>query len=193
MTAIYRLDFDGGGSLALEPELEYFQTHFVGQPLDATWEPPRVPIQGGSKPLRDFTCWMLGAPVLTERAKACLAPVIGPRAEFLPLIRIRRRQLFALNVLQLIDCLDRKAARLTMSPDEPSRIVNVMLFAFQQSKLPGDPVVFKVPEDTGAVFVSQSFLDAVLRHRLSGAVFIEPTASLFAASISGRSGGFKPQ
>jgi hypothetical protein len=98
---------------------------------------------------------------------------------------IRDCRLFALNVVNLVDCLDRARAQLITSPTEPGRIVNVMRFAFDHSELTDDPVIFKVPEALGDVFVSQSFRDAVAKHDLTGAVFLDPTESLFSGLIPG--------
>jgi hypothetical protein len=58
-------------NLSLKPgDLDYFQTHFVGVPMRENWKPPPLKIDGKSLRLRDFVSWMIGAPVISEKAKA---------------------------------------------------------------------------------------------------------------------------
>lgn len=189
---IYRLLTDSDKGLVLRSDLEYFQTHFVGQPLATGWHPPPVEVLNKSKPVRDFVSWMLAAPVLSERAVTALRPLISPYVEVLPLIEVKRKQLYAINVLHLIDCLDLARSEVTWSSTDPERVLNVRRFVFDPARLPADPVIFKVPEDTGEVFVSQSFVEAVIQHRLTGCLLIKPEANPFCVVLPDSPDVFRP-
>src|SRR2546427_2089610 len=113
-------------TLRLRPhDLDYFQTHFVGEAMATKWRPPPVTIQGKSKRLTDFVSWMHQAPVCSERAKDSLEPVIGDSVEFLRLVEIRGKPYYAINVLKLVDCLDWTGSRVTFSPSAPDRILDI--------------------------------------------------------------------
>ena len=91
------------GNLSLIPhDLDYFQNHFVGKAMTEQWNPPPVKISGKSLRLRDFVSWMVQAPVISERAKVSLQPVLGEHVEFLPLLKLRGIPYYAVNVLELV-------------------------------------------------------------------------------------------
>jgi hypothetical protein len=150
-----------------------------------------VRISNKSKPVRDFIAWMLDAPAVSERARSKLEAHLGERVEFLPLIHVKGVQVYAVNVLNMIDCLDIARSEVAFSASKPGRVVSVIRFALDERKIPSDPVIFKVPE-SGIVFISSSVADLIVEHRLSGALLVEPTASPFAATIPGRPGVWKP-
>jgi hypothetical protein len=181
---IYRLCYDSNRSLSLGTEIEYFQTHFIGEPMAAGWKPPAVLVKT-KKPARDFIAWLLTAPVVSERAKTCLQNMIGPRAEFLPLIELRGKQFYAMNVLNVVDCLDRTQSEITYWPPDSNRVSNVWRWIFDYNRIAGDPVIFKVPED-GGVFVTQVFADELAKHGLTGAKLLNPVDGILAGLFSKR-------
>ncbi|MCW5552937.1 MAG: hypothetical protein KIS67_12355 [Verrucomicrobiae bacterium] len=145
-----------------------------------------------SKPVRDFISWMLAAPVLLERAVAAIKPLIERHVEFLPLTEIERKPLYAVNVLNVIDCLDTAKSDILFSPSEPGRIVNVFRFVFDPTRLSEDPLIFKVPDDLGCVFVSQTFVNVVISQQLRGSLLLKPNASPFSAVLPASPDVLKP-
>jgi len=168
--------------LVLRTEIDYFQTHFVGEKMSRHWTPPPIRIQGKSKRLRDFVSWMLSAPVVSQRAKEVLEPLIAPDVEILPLIQLRRKEYYAINVLRLVDCLDRKRSNIAYSPTDPSRIIYLSETFFLNDRLEDVPL-FKIPETVGEVYVTRPFVDLVIKNELAGAAFADPSKNPFEAIL----------
>jgi len=189
---LYKLCTDADNGLVLNTEIEYFHTHFIGKPMQPNWQTPSIEILNKSKPVRDFVSWMRAAPVVSEKARTYLDRCIGNRVEFLPLIQIKRKQLYAVNVLNVLDCLDIVRSDVLFDPSEPGRIVDVIRFVFEPNKLPADPVIFKIPEDTGSVFVSQAMVDVIVACQLTGSLLLNPSANPFSVVLPRSPDVFKP-
>ncbi|HBA85379.1 MAG TPA: hypothetical protein DCZ95_14930 [Verrucomicrobia bacterium] len=172
--------------LVLRTELSYFDNHFVGLSMREQWNPPPLRIVGKSKRIRDFVSWMRAAPVVSQRAQDVLFPLIGPYVEFLPLIEIRRKSFFAINVLNIVDCLDKERSVIHYATDDPQHILSIPVYVFRESAIPKSPL-FKIPEDTGSVFVTQPFVDTVIKHALWGIGFADPTANQWGKFARGES------
>lgn len=174
-------------NLALIPHnLDYFQTRFVCKPMKHDWEPPPVTIDGKSHRLRDFVSWMAKAPVVSERAKDAMENLLGPNVEFLPLIELRGKQYFAINVLKLVDCLDIANSEIVYGATDPRRIMNIKRYALLPDRIEDVPI-FKVPDYRSAVFVTKPFVDLVIKAKLTGAKFADPTANPWQAILHGKS------
>ena len=176
---------DCNQDLVIRSEIDYFQRHFIGRSMVDDWKPPLLRISGGSKRVRDFVSWMLSAPAISEKARCALKDLIEPYAEILPLIELRGKPYWAVNVLKVVDCLDRERSEISYSPDD-GRILNVWKYVFREERLESVPI-FKVAGDLGQVFVTRSFVDAVIANSLRGAAFADPGVSSFAAMIQGDS------
>jgi hypothetical protein len=159
--------------------LDYFQKHFIAVSMTDAWEPPDIRIQGKSKRLRDFVCWMMSVPVLSKKAVEVLEPLIGQHCEILPLIELRGKPFYALNVLTTVDCLDKAGSDILYSPNDPVRILSIGPYKFDEKKIPDDIPIFKLPEYTATVFVTRAFIDAVIDNGLCGASFHDPAANPF--------------
>jgi hypothetical protein len=172
---VWLLYLSNNKNLGLIPhDLNYFQTHFIGQPMAANWQPPPVTVSGKSKRLQDFVSWMYKAPVCSEKAKTCLEPVIGDYVEFLLLTHIKEKPYFAINVLKVVDCLDKDNSDLVYSSSEPGYIRNVETYGFIPDRLEHVPI-FKVPLTVSSVFVTRDFVDVVINNKLWGAKFADPS------------------
>jgi len=162
-------------SAVLRTDLEYFQTHFSGEPMAKNWTPPPLTLLNKSKRLKDFISFALCAPTVSERAKAALEPLIGPFCEFLPLIRLKNVDYYAINVLLVVDCVDRENSRILYSPTDPERILTVSEYRFIKSRIPDAPI-FKALAWTEP-FVRGDFVDCVIDNLLTNAVFRDPAVS----------------
>ena len=173
-------------NLSLIPsDLDYFQTHFIGQPMAERWNPPSLTIDGKALRLRDFVSWMIQAPVISDVARSALEPLVSKSVEFLPLIELRKKRYYAMNVLRLVDCLDRSESEILYSPDDPERILTINKFQFDRGRIISAPI-FKIPDDPSCVFVMQAFIDAVIDSRLTGAKFADPTVNPWAPVLNGQ-------
>lgn len=175
---IWALRTDCNKDMVLRTEIDYFQSYFIGERMAGNWTPPPLRIQGQRKRLRDFVSWMLSAPVISQHAKEILEPLIAPYVEILPLIILRGKQYYAVNVLRLVDCLDRAKSTIDYSPTNPSRIINIFETDFIE-KQKGNVPIFKLPETKGEVYVTNSFVELAVKNRLEGADFADPSANPF--------------
>jgi hypothetical protein len=184
---VWRLATECSDAVVLRTPLSYFRDHFAGRPMMAGWQPPVIDVRGGPrKRLPDFVSWMLSAPVITSKAKLALEPLIAPHAEILPLRAVRKTQLYALNVLTLVDCLDEQASEIVYSPDTPGRIVNVLAFSFKDGCVPDAPI-FKLATYPSDVFVTRPFVASTRSAGLVGAAFADPTVNPLPLLMQGRS------
>lgn len=184
---VWRLAVECNGEAVLRTPLEYFSDHFVGRPMAGEWKPARFTMRGGKgKRLPDFLSWMLSAPVISSKAKSALEPLIGPHAEILPMGAVRGIDLYAVNVVTLIDCLDEAGSQIVYSPDEPDRIMNILAFAFRDDCTPDAPI-FKLSSYPNDVFVGPPFVDQVKAAGLVGAAFAEPSVNPFPLLMKGES------
>ena len=172
-TRVWELATESNKDVVIRTDLRYFRTHFVGKSMADTWEVPELDIQGKRKRLRDFVSWESSAPVISERAVEALRPLLEPHVEFLPLVKLRRKQLYAVNVLTLVDCLDWERSEVHFGSDDPNRVVMIWKASFDPARVQDVPI-FKLPRYTGATFVRRPFIDAVLEAGLQGAYFVDP-------------------
>jgi hypothetical protein len=169
--------------IVLRPcDLNYFKSHFNGVPMADGWVPPPVEIGCHSKPVRDFVGWMLTAPVVSERAKSVLERKLGPSVEWLPLLKLKKQSLYAVNVLRVIDCLDIERTNVGYASNNSHEIVWMSQFHFFADKIPGDTWIFKVPQ-WGSVFVTRSFVEELVHHELSGSLLLNPAANAFSPIV----------
>lgn len=158
---------------------KYFNTHFIAKSMREDWNAPTLRILDKSRRLRDFVSMSLSAPVISEKAKQALESLIGSHCEILPLIELRNKVYYAVNVLTVVDCLNHKWSKISYSPSDPGRILSISSYIFDVKKIPSDVPIFKIPEDMYSVFVTKLFVDAVIANGLRGACFDDPTISPF--------------
>lgn len=82
-TGIWRLHTKSNKYFSLIPhDLNYFRDHFNGSRMRDEWSAPPITIAGKSKKMADFVGWMICAPVMSERARAALEPILGTCVRF---------------------------------------------------------------------------------------------------------------
>lgn len=97
---IYQLVIRGNKRLSLIPhDLRYFNNHFVCQRMASSWKAPPAKILGNSNKLCDFILWMLRAPIVTEKVIEILDRHCKGSVEFLPFMKIKGSDVYALNIL----------------------------------------------------------------------------------------------
>lgn len=179
MGKIYMLNVYSEKAITIMPgDLDYFQEHFLGEKLPDTWMFKNIEIDKKSYPARDFVSWMLQVPVVTEKAKDVLCPLISPYVQFLYMTTIKKKKLYAVNVLRSENCLDFQKSDVVYSSDDPGRIINVGKVVFDDSKIPNIPI-FKLNPAIGKVFVNEDFVKLVIDNKLKGAHFVEPSDELW--------------
>jgi hypothetical protein len=163
----------------LQPtDLYYFNEYFRGRPLPAEWTPPPYKTRGISYKIKDFISWMLSAPVVSEKARDALLPVVDGFAEFRPIGVFRRKLYFVMNVYFLADCLDLESSEILYTPDERQKILDIEIFRFRKEAIPDAPI-FMEANHPGDIFVKAPVIDCIREHGLTGAALLDPSVSAF--------------
>lgn len=152
---------------------EFRQTTFVGKKLSTNWELPSHELDDVKLPLRDFVRGYTEAPFVSKYAYNGLRDVLGEHVEFRSIGTLRDEEYYVMNVLTVFDCLDLEKSIISYSPDEPDRILSVNKFIFTDN-IPNVPI-FKVPQDTGKIFVKMPFIDCIRKNKITGVGFEKPT------------------
>ena len=138
-----------------------------GVRLAGDWKPIPAKIDDSVGRPGDFPSAFGQIPVLSLRAWTLLEPLIGESVEALPL-KCPGRNLFALNVLAVVDCLDQEKCEFKYYSS--GKIMRVAKFAFRN-----DPTekhhMFSIPETSGDVFISDQFRKLVEQENLKGLQF----------------------
>jgi hypothetical protein len=85
----------------LHSDLDVFQ-QFCGRRIGRLWVQPHAEVTAKTKAAGDGLCWSGGPPVGSERARTCLAPLLRSHAEFLPLLTLKGRDFYVLNVIRRV-------------------------------------------------------------------------------------------
>lgn len=112
-----------------------------------------------------------GVPAMSGRAWSTLCSLIDSRVEALPLVH-DDGELYAVNVLDMIDCLDEERSELARNK-ATNRVNHVYKYCIRMGMLKGKHI-FKTPLKSGAeVFVDQDFRECVEENGLNGLLFRE--------------------
>jgi hypothetical protein len=120
--------------------------------------------------LSDFPVCSMGPPILSQKAWAILRPLIGNTVEALPAITPFGIY-FALNVLDVIDCLDYKRSDFSYYPASMGGGIHRIIKCHLKSSLIRDKPMFKIPERMAQAIVSDEFKESVVDASLKGLEF----------------------
>lgn len=195
---IWRLHVCGNKYLGLIPhDLNYFHTHFIGKPMPLDWIPPQVTLSGKSKKLPDFASWMTCAPVVSEKAKQALEPILNSYVQFLPFHEIKEKKFYAMNVIHVEShLLDVGKSDISYSMTEPKFALSLRR-AFFVEPLPSElPPIFKIfasPRTVfGDIFVTKQFADIAIEHKLTGIALADPQQNSLKFVLAGKSQNVVP-
>jgi hypothetical protein len=116
---------------------------------------------------------MMSVPVVSERAKEVLAPLVAQSVQFVPFHELRNRAYFAFNVLDVRNgLLDESRSGINRFSTGDIMSVDRVVF---RSPLPLDlPPVFKLGESQGEIIVTSQLAQVVAKHQLTGVQFCDP-------------------
>ena len=114
---------------------------FDGRKFIDSWRPVPVRIYRSHKS-GDFPSLVSHVPVFSRRALHALSPLIGDSIEALPL-QNSVEELYAINVLAVVDCMDYSRAELKYFSD--GEIMDIIRYAFKPDCIKGKHI-FKVRE-----------------------------------------------
>ena len=153
---------------------DYLSMFEDGHPLSKNWTPLKFerghPTNDRKKPLRSDFPWSMGHPlVIREKAVTLLGPILERYAEVLPLEDTKGEAIFAINVLNVIDALDREDSKIVYFLGS-NRILDVEKYVFKKALVEGVDL-FRLPGRSVGTLVSQNFVDAVRNAGLVGIDF----------------------
>lgn len=169
---VYRLDVAERQQWILPTEDEDFERFFA---LDGTpvrdWSPPRMEfldVDGNGEPrcYSDFPWLGSHAPIVRERARDRLTPLLLRYGEFLPLDCDEPVWLF--NVTHVIDALDEEASAIVRFDD--GDILDIERFVFRSEAI-GEALVFKLPMRASCTFVTAPLVSRIGSLGLEGVRF----------------------
>ncbi len=135
-----------------------------------TWRSKDVLPRGRVSPFNDFPCINMQIPAFSAKAVSSLEDLLVANGELLPFY-FEEREYFAYNCQTVVDALDYEAiygrpvkARDTMT--------SLHRYEFIQDKVQGLSI-FKIREFFGRVFVSNVFVDRVVKSDLCGFDFVK--------------------
>jgi hypothetical protein len=154
------------------PDNDYWMRNFGGRLMQADWELPPLDIHGKSKKLGDFVGWSLQAPIVSERARDVLEPIVGDAVQFVRFHELRGKPYYGINVLRVErSYLD--VERSKCNPRKNGEIAVCLQYVFRDD-LPDElPAIFKIHPES-SVFVTRRFAEAVVEHKLTGFCLQDP-------------------
>lgn len=136
--------------------------------IGKAWAPLAIKIDQSMGGKSDFPS-MEGIPVFSERAWRMLEPLIGRHVEALPIRHPKSDVFYAINVLEMVDALDRKKSVVDLYPN--GKVMSIEKYVFKATAIRGKSI-FKIPETHGVlVFVSEEFRSCVERSKMKGLIF----------------------
>jgi hypothetical protein len=136
-------------------------------PIAAIWRPLYL-IRDEPKKMPDFfDISNTGVIAVSEQALSKLESQINSGIEFLPL-ETDAGKFFAINVLKVIDCLDKERSKFTAT--QAGIIINYSFLEFDSEKINGN-MIFKIPELPYTVLVTQDLQDICDEEYLQGLSF----------------------
>jgi hypothetical protein len=159
-------------SFVLEGDKAFFQglvkDYFdESKPVSAAWRPLYMRRDEPMKHPDFFEVDGTDVLAASERAVDCLKDFLNAKTELLP-IRTDAGPYYVLNVLNFVDCLDRKASAYTATPD--GTIVSYSELEFDEEKLEGHGL-FKIPQLPYVTFISSDIQEQCEQDGLEGLVF----------------------
>jgi len=172
---IYELRADGNhyNSLRAEADGHELTSRFNGTALGPSWIPVHVETEKAHDGRREHDRdgnfpFLRNVPVFDDRALEVLLPLIASDVEVLPLIH-PTRQLFAINVLAVLDCIDHERSKVARARN--GNVILIDNFVFKPGTFE-DRHIFKIRETPLLwSFVSEEFKRRVESSGLVGLQF----------------------
>ncbi|WHY79978.1 hypothetical protein QNH20_12895 [Neobacillus sp. WH10] len=158
-----------------DEDSDLFRENFRGVPMKETW----IPIQVGTYKEgneSDYPDGLLSPPVFSEKAVHVLGGLLQGKAELLPLYSTKYKKYYAINVVNVLDCIDGENSEVKRY--RTGSIMKYKKYAFVQQAIKGQDI-FKIVDHEEkkikktSVFVSDLFRNKVLNSGLKGFDFIE--------------------
>jgi hypothetical protein len=138
-----------------------------GKPINS-WKPITVKYVAHGKKSGDFPGLLLNVPVFSKNAWEILQKLVEKDVQAFE-ITTKVGPYFVINVLAVIDCLDKKHSEFVYYPN--GSIMRVASYVFKKGTIKNHHM-FLIPETTGLeVLVTEEFVNVVQDNKLAGVRF----------------------
>lgn len=146
-----------------------YEDWFTGKSMIEHWHPIEVNFESEARKIPgDFPSIGGLPPVFSHKAIAVLGQLINESVEILSL-KPFSLNLYAVNVTQVIDCLDESKSKIKRFSD--GGIMRIEKYIFHDNCI-GHANIFKIPQQLrGRIYVSHTFKMAVEENNLKGLIF----------------------
>ena len=141
-----------------------------GKSISSSWQTVVMEVNTSQGPLGDFPVCPMGPPVLSQKAWSVLEPMIGDAVEALPVITPVGIY-FALNVMDVVDCLDYGQSEMSYYPASMDGGLHRIIKCQLNSDLIKHKDIFKIPERMTQAIVSENFKRVSENELLNGLNF----------------------
>lgn len=143
--------------------------NFTGSSYLDNWTPFQViTLKKGTK--GDFTQLLKGVPVFPKKTLDVMDSLVQRDVEYLPLIH-EELELYIINVIKVIDCVDMDKS--IVNKFDSGKLMSFKKICLLGERLKDVPNIFKIPDKSTHVFVTDAFKNRVLEAKLKGFVFKE--------------------
>lgn len=156
--------------------LAFLERFLTCEKLPADFQVPELVLKRNSFAYYDFANES-AVPYCSERVVEIFSP-IDRDLEFWPIWKDRHRQYFAINVVNLIDCIDQNTSE--GSRDDQGRLISLRKYSFTEPLIPQNVLMFRIPQlkSVGRIFVTERFVTLVKEERLTGVAVRDPNDGL---------------
>jgi len=142
---------------------------FRGRPMVGYWSPIQIKVREERR-MGDMQALFGGVPVFNTKAIGVLKDFLDGNVEFLKL-DYDKDEFFAVNVLQVLDCIDYQNA--VPEKFDDGTIWRFDKYAFRISEVQGKHIFKNINETKGFPLVSDAFRERVIQNNLKGFLFTE--------------------
>lgn len=166
-------DFDYQGITIIDPEDDKQLNEVIysngKQSFNKTWRPIEVIPYDEHLPTCDFPHLIGGFLVFSQKAKEAMYELVAPYGEFLLMKHESGEELFLFNILNYIEALDLQKSKVSRY-ESSGRIRDIHQYSFVPEKVNGQ-IIFKMPFKTVRIYVTDTFVQKIREHELTGLEF----------------------
>lgn len=154
---------------------EFLNRFFIGKSIPSDWIIPKHNLDFPKKKLKDFILGYSQAPFVSEIVKNAINENFEGLVEFHWIGKIKEKDYFVMNVVNLLDCLDLKQSEINWGSDG-DEILGIRKFVFRDEmrQIIQNTPVFKVPQHPFPIFVNNQFVELVRQYNFTGIGFEDP-------------------
>ena len=179
-------DFDYQGITIIDPDDDKQLDEVIDsegkQSFSKTWRPITVVPLDEPLPTCDFPYLVADFLVFNQKAKEAMYELVAPYGEFLLMKHESGEELFLFNILNYNDALDLQKSKVSRN-EISDRIRDIHQYAFIPEKI-NNQIIFKMSFNPARIYVTDTFVQKVREHQLTGLKFKQIWSSDFDPNYS---------